>query len=84
MEPAGSLPHAKDLIAGSYPELHESSPRLPVFKIISLLLQFLSFSDYSKKILYALFIAVIQVSCPAYLIPFYLITAIIFGEDYRR
>jgi len=48
MEPAGSLPRTKDLIAGSYPELHESSLYLPILKITFYLRQ-IFFSDSSKN-----------------------------------
>jgi len=40
MEPVGSLPRTEDLIAGSYPELYESSLHLPIFKIIFIYAKF--------------------------------------------
>jgi hypothetical protein len=69
MEPAGSLSLTNVLIAGSYPELHDSSLHLPIFKIIYYLHRIFPL-QILQKILCVLPFSLFHVTCTAYLILF--------------
>lgn len=61
MEPAGSLPRTKELIAGSYPGLHESSLYLPILRLFFIYAKF-SFR-IPQNILCVLLFSLIHVTC---------------------
>jgi hypothetical protein len=65
MELAGSLPRTKDLIAGSYPELNESSLYILIFKITFYLRQFFFSLRILQNILRVLLFSLIHVTCTA-------------------
>jgi len=84
MEPEGSLSCSQNSTTGPYPESHASAPQLPHFpKIHSNIIVpsthrsyewSLYPSSFPTKILYAFFTSSIHATCPAYLVPLYLIT----------
>jgi hypothetical protein len=73
MEPPGSLPRTKDLIAGIYPELNESSLHLPIFKNIFYLRQIFFSFRILQKMLCVLLFSLIRVTCAAYIFFFILL-----------
>ena len=90
MEPRGLLLCSQEQATCPYPEPDKSSPShfLKIHFTITLSStprssKWPPFSGFSTKTLYAPFLSLICATCSAHLIFLYLITQIIYGEEYR-
>jgi hypothetical protein len=93
MQPEGLLPHPQEPATSAYHEPHPSSPGSQPTSPRSILIlssrPHLSLSSglhpsgFPTKTLYASVLFFVRATCPAYPSVLYLITRMIFGEEYR-